>query len=149
MRSLIFYTKIWRGAVLASLLMAGGTVEAESAAPVPAAGRRALSVFILPSNPAEGRDPFFPTSPRPYEGQLVPGTKSQEMDSGLLVLQGISGLPSRRFVIINKHTFAAGDESDVLTSRGRLSVKCLEIKSDSVVVEVSGQRHELRYKEKQ
>jgi hypothetical protein len=148
MRPLNSFSKIWREALLSSLLMAGWTVEAESAAPVPGAGSRALSVFILPTSPAEGCDPFFPNSPRPYEGQSAPGTKTQEVDSGLLVLQGISGLPSRRFVIINKHTFAAGDVSDVLTSRGRLSVKCLEIKSDSVVVEVGGQRHELRYKEK-
>ncbi len=41
-----------------------------AAAPVPASADTNApikSVFLLPSNPNEGRDPFFPNSTRPYE----------------------------------------------------------------------------------
>ena len=53
-----------------------------------------------------------------------------------------------RLVIINNHTFAAGDEGDVITRDGRIHLSCIEIKTNSVVIEVGGQRHELFYSDK-
>ena len=47
--------------------------------------------------------------------------------------------------IINNHTFAQGDEGDVLTSQGRVHLECIEIKANSVVIEYGGQRHELKF----
>jgi hypothetical protein len=58
-------------------------------------------------------------------------------------LKGFSGTPGHRLVIINNHTFAAGDEGDVITEQGRIHVRCVEIRSHSVVIEVSGKYHEL------
>jgi hypothetical protein len=53
-----------------------------------------------------------------------------------------------RLVIINNHTFAAGDEGDVVTSVGRLHLTCIQIKTNSVVIEIGGVRNELMYSNK-
>ena|ERR1700690_1626335 len=101
------------------------------------------SVFVIPTNPNEGRDPFYPTSTRLYEEAISKNPVVADLTS--LVLKGISSSPEHRLVIINNHTFAAGDEGDVLTPQGRLHIHCIEIKDKSVVVESGNQRHELSY----
>ena len=99
------------------------------------------SVFILPTAPVEGRDPFFPKSNRPYETAMTATNKTVEITA--LVVKGVSGSSDHRLVIINTHTFAAGDIADVITDLGRIRVHCIEIKPRSVVIEVGGQYHEL------
>ena len=99
------------------------------------------SVFALPANPGEGRDPFFPKSNRPYE--MTPASTNNIAEVTALVVKGVSGSVDRRLVIINNHTFAAGDIADVLTEQGRIRVHCVEIKPRSVVIEVANQYHEL------
>ena len=99
------------------------------------------SVFIHPTNPAEGRDPFFPKSSRPYEAAV--NTTNRVAEITALVVKGISGPPDHPLVIINNHTFAAGDTADVVTEQGRIRVHCVEIKPRVVVIEVGGQYHEL------
>jgi hypothetical protein len=104
------------------------------------------SAFILPSSPREGRDPFFPNSTRPYKSTVV--TISHSADVSSLVIKGFSGSMDHRFVIINNHTFAPGDEGDVITSNGRIHLSCVEIRTNSVVIEIGGERHELFYFDK-
>ena len=134
----------WLSAALVmGLPAAAAPVAAPAAAPVakpvaPVAVAR--SVFVLPANPQEGRDPFFPTSTRPYEEAV---NKNPVGDLSSLVLKGISGSADHRLVIINNHTFGSGDEGDVITPRGRIHLRCVEIKDKSVVIESGGQRHEL------
>ena len=120
-------------------------VLATGAAPAsPSATANAVrSIFILPSNPKEGRDPFFPDSTRPYK--LAAAANPRAADVTSLVVKGFSGSADHRLVIINNHTFAAGDEGDVITSAGRIHLSCIEVKTNSVVIEVGGQRHELFY----
>jgi hypothetical protein len=101
------------------------------------------SVFVLPKNRNEGRDPFFPTSTRLYESVASKNPPVGDLSS--LVLKGISGPPDHRLAIINNHTFGVGDEGDVVTPHSRIHLRCIEIKAKSVVVESGGQRHELSY----
>ena len=133
------------------LLIASATALAVIAAPVAQADKTnkvetTRSVFILPSNPKEGRDPFFPNSNRPYEIAAAANTQTGNVTS--LVLKGISGSQNHRLVIINNHTFATGDTGDVVTSDGRVRLRCIEIKTNSVIIEVGGQRRELIYSNK-
>jgi hypothetical protein len=120
-------------------------VLATGAAPAPQSDmtNAKRSIFILPSNPTEGRDPFFPDSTRPYK--LAATTNPQVANVKSLVVKGFSGSMDHRLVIINNHTFAAGDEGDVVTPGGRIHLSCIEIRTNSVVIEVGGQRHELFY----
>jgi hypothetical protein len=101
------------------------------------------STFIQPASPKDGHDPFFPDSLRPYASAIVNVNHGAEITS--LVFKGISGPPDHRLVIINNHTFGAGDEGDVTTSQGRIHIRVLEIKSDAVVVESAGQQVILTY----
>src|ERR1017187_7361814 len=55
------------------------------------------SVFILPANPGEGRDPFFPQSNRPYETAMTATNNTVGITA--LVVRGISGPPDHRLVI--------------------------------------------------
>jgi hypothetical protein len=102
------------------------------------------SVFDQPASPKEGCDPFFPTSVRPYASAVVPNAPTTDFSS--LAMQGISGSPDHRLVIINKVTFAVGDEAEVFTSQGRIRIRCIVITDDSAVIEAAGQRQILHYK---
>ena len=125
----------------ATVLWASPLVAAPTNQSQPAKTNLVRSVFILPANPGEGRDPFFPKSNRPYETAMTATNNTVEVTA--LVVKGVSGSSDRRLVIINNHTFAAGDIADVITDQGRIRVHCVEIKTRSVVIEVGGQYHEL------
>jgi len=100
------------------------------------------SLFVIPTSPKEGCDPFFPDSTRPYEEALALNSHHR---GGILslALKGLSGTPDQRLAIINNHTFAVGEEGDVITTTGRVRLRCVEIREKSVVIEVDGQRQEL------
>ena len=110
-------------------------------APAPEAPRH--SVFVMPTNSKEGRDPFFPTSNRPYE--IAQASRPHVADISSLVVKGVSGPPDHRLAIINNHTFGVGDSSDIVTAQGRIHVRCVEIRDDVVVIETAGENHELKY----
>jgi hypothetical protein len=130
----------WLSAGFVMVLPVAAAPVAQPAAPEVVVSR---SVFVIPKNPKDGRDPFFPNSTRPYE--IVEAARPHIGDVSALVLKGISGPPDRRLVIINNHTFAVGDEANLVTPQGPIHIRCLEIKDSSVVIESSGQRHELNY----
>ncbi len=140
-----------KSAVAAWLAAALVTVLPVAAAPPPAAPAAqpvppeevSRSVFVIPKNRSEGRDPFFPTSTRMYE--TITSKNPVASDLTALVLKGISGTPDHRLAIINNHTFGVGDEGDVITPHSRIHLRCVEIKTRSVIVESGGQRHELSY----
>lgn len=130
----------WKQGLLIALAAANATVLGQPAIN-PADKPVAIhSTFVMPSNPQEGRDPFYPDSIRPYANAMahvVPITT--------LTIRGFSGTPENRMVIINNHTFGVGDEGDVLTPGGRVHVRCLEINADNVVIEANNQRRELSF----
>ncbi len=106
------------------------------------------SVFVVPTKPQEGRDPFFPNSARLAATSSKAGAEVNRSD---LVLKGISGTAGRPFATINNHTFEVGEEGTVLTPTTppvRVRVRCVEIKpaEGSVIIEVGGERRELRFK---
>ena len=61
-----------------------------------------------------------------------------------LQIRGFSNIGNQRYVIINNHTFGAGDEGDVITTQGRIHLRCLSVGEDSVMVESGGAQHLLR-----
>jgi hypothetical protein len=104
------------------------------------------SVFVIPSSPQQGRDPFFPKSTRLF-GQVVvatPTNNAPEVITVELQLKALSGAPGHRLAIINNHTFEVGEEGEVPTNAGRARIRCLDIKEDSVLVQVGGEQRLLR-----
>ena len=113
----------------------GGPPTTAPAKPVPA-----RSVFSMPASARDGRDPFFPESTRPYEESV---TAKNTLDTSALVVKGLSVTHGHAMVIINNHTFAVGDEGDVLTAGKRVHIRLAEIRGAVVVVEVNGSKREL------
>lgn len=102
------------------------------------------SVFVMPSSQKEGRDPFYPESIRPYQA-AVAASVSHVLPMNSLAVKGYSLVNGVPCVIINNHSFMAGDEGDVLTTGGRVHVHCVDIKPTVVIVEVNGQRRDLNF----
>ena len=100
------------------------------------------SVFAVPAQPSEGRNPFFPQSAsRP----VVPTpNKPDQVDTTSIVLNGITS-PPKRTAMINGRTFEPGEEGEVrLPSGNKMLIKVEEIKAESAIILVGGQRRELR-----
>ncbi len=63
---------------------------------------------------------------------LVPNT---------LKLKGISGSEEHRFALINNTTFEPMEKASVRVGQTNVSVRCLEIRPDSVIIQVDGSNH--------
>ena len=125
-----------------------------SAAPTPRAANppppAPKSVFVMPQEPKEGRDPFFPNSSRPYETANVKNVDNTVLHT-LKIKSIMDGGDGRVFAIINNHTFAPGDEGTVINDQGqRINIQCLEInsKAGTVTVESAGARATLNFSDK-
>lgn len=131
-----------------------GTVFGEPAKPAsdktasdktaPAKPAPVLSVFVMPAGVREGRDPFYPESTRPYEGTAPAAVAVDPAEATVLKVPGYSFSNGKRMVIINNHTFGIGEDGDVMTTSGRVHIRCLDIRNDSTTVEVNGRRRELK-----
>jgi hypothetical protein len=123
---------------------AAGSLVATNAAP--AQPEIPKSVFLLPTTPKEGKDPFFPRSMHPYgPAPFVLNTNTQAVSVAVeLHLNGISGTMDRRLAIINNQTFQTNEEGEVPTNPGRARIRCVEIRADSVLVQVGGEQRVLR-----
>jgi hypothetical protein len=104
------------------------------------------SNFRLPKSLAEGRNPFFPQSTRHLGAEAVTKSNVVVMPTADLTLKGISGTPEQPLAIINNQTFTAGETGDVTTLAGKIRILCVEINmaAGTVLVQVGGQRRELR-----
>jgi hypothetical protein len=101
------------------------------------------SAFNIPSQPAEGRNPFFPQSVVKIVVPVFP-RPDNTVDTASFILNGITS-PPRRTAMINGRTFEPGEEGEVrLPTGGKMLIKVEEIKSDSAIILVGGQRRELR-----
>jgi len=100
------------------------------------------STFVIPSQSTEGRNPFFPQS----SVQLIQPkpTPSGVIDPSIFVLNGITS-PPRRTAMINGRTFEPGEEGEIRFASGnRTMIKCEEIRADSAIIVVAGQRREIK-----
>ena len=103
------------------------------------------SVFVIPSQPSEGRNPFFPQSTSGIQSaSLAVKPKENVMDATAFVLNGITS-PPRRTAMINGRTFEPGESGEVKLPNGaKTLIRCEEIKSESAIINVSGQRREVK-----
>ena len=105
------------------------------AAPVP------QSVFIVPTSPKQGRNPFFPRS---TFNTPAAQPKPEVVDTSQVVLNGLTS-PPRATAMINGRTFETGESGEIRLRNGaRVLVRCLEIRADAVVAVIGAQRCELR-----
>lgn len=114
--------------------------------PPPAEPEIPQSLFSIPTNPKEGKDPFFPASARPYTSGTPVRTNTIVKPGPAVdfVLNGISGSAEKPLAMINGRTFEKNEEGDITTTGGRVHIRCVEIKADSAIIEFRGERRELK-----
>lgn len=115
-------------------LSPGGPKDAP-VAPVP------KSVFV--DDPEKGKDPFFPLSGRrtyvaPRPVVQSPTATEPSVLFKLLQLKGISGVKGEPLAIINGSTISEREVADIRCGARIVRVRCLEIRSSSVIVELDG-----------
>ena len=88
-------------------------------------GIRAVRATAAPSTPA-------PVNP--FTRPSVPPPPPPEK----LTLKGISGGPGRRLAIINDRTFGVMDLARMRLAKTNLLIRCLEIRTNSVVIRIEG-----------
>lgn len=110
-----------------------------------------MSVFSVPANEKQGKDPFFPRSRRPYVSAIVTIPTNPPPIVADLRINGTSGSEERPLVIINNVTFGVGDTNDVTSGNRRISVHCLEIdlSAGRATVQADGQRRILSFQKTQ
>lgn len=133
--------------LLAVLISARMSDAAEPVKALPTKPVPAMSVFTMPTSAKDGRDPFFPDSTRIFDANVpaATATVARTVEITALKLKGYSMVNNQPIVIINNHSFMIGDEGDVLTTSGRVHVRCLNIRPSVVNVEVNGQRQDLHF----
>jgi hypothetical protein len=142
----IFATIFFAFGLGAAMAAPASSTNTTPAKPAPAKVTMAApprAVFIQPASTRDGRDPFYPESARPFEAAAASAPHAVEMTA--LTVKGFSIVRGRPMVIINNHSFMVGDEGDVLGAGGRAHLRCVEIRSDTVIVEINGSRHEIHY----
>jgi len=154
--------RLWSGLLLAALaaqsaLAADPATGASDKTPAdaPAAPTNVVeeipqSVFVVSSPTQMIKDPFFPNSTRLVAmAQPNPkkGTNKVTTVMADLTLKAIFGTPDRPMATVNDATFEVGEEREVVTSSGRVRVRCIDIRLDdeAVIVEVAGSHRELRF----
>ena len=153
----LFCRKVAFSAALFSLALLSLTARAQSnsktESPGPSAGSPGSpavevssiqSIFVMPTAPKEGKDPFFPHSLRPYNTRVIQTNTIVAPVIAELRLDGISGTPEHRLAIINYKTFDTGEDGDVNTNAGKLRIRCLEIGADTAIIQIGGERRVLR-----
>ena len=112
----------------------------EPEAPIP------QSTFSIPATSGVARDPFYPS--RIIQAEVAkPATNAaaaRVSSLSCLVLKGLSGTPSNPLAMVNGRTMGRGEDAEIVTDCGRLLVHCVDITTNSAIVEVGGERRELR-----
>ena len=124
-------------------------------APAPAATNTPSAEIQIPESKftddvkdRNARDPFFPLSTRRKEKEEVaqaPKTVTQvkTATADSFVVMAITG-KTRRIAIINKTIFEVGNQFRVTTPDGTIAtVKCWEIRPNSVIISVDGRPERL------
>jgi hypothetical protein len=85
---------------------------------------------------------------RRAEAQVIPPAPAARERADRLTLNGIVGQGQGRLALVNDATLAQGEKGRVHLAAGAMDVRCLEIRPDSVVLEIlaTGEKVELKLK---
>jgi hypothetical protein len=120
---------------------AAKTPAAPAPEPVP------QSVFTIPDKAGVARDPFYPSriiQAEVAKPQAAATNIVHPSSLACLALKGLSGPTNAPLAMINGRTMARGEDAEINTDCGRLLVHCVDITTNSAIVEVDGERRELR-----
>jgi hypothetical protein len=128
-----------------SVAAAPTTPAAKTPAAAPAPAAIPKSTFSLSTTTGATHDPFFPARlMQSGEVKTQAVVAARPSMAGCLVLKGLSGTTAEPLAIINTRTMSRGEDAEIVTECGRLLVHCVDITTNSAIVEVAGERRELR-----
>jgi hypothetical protein len=131
-----------------------GATNAVTTASAPAAAAPVRPLSVFEDRPESGRDPFFPASERRMKvasaqtEMEAARAKPQAPLSSYLKLSAIWPNKARPLAMINKAIFSPGERGEVVvltpamvgtSAVHRVSIRCLEIRRDSVLISVEGE----------
>lgn len=123
-----------------------GSKSNQAAVAAPAEPEIPQSAFLMPAGPKEGKDPFYPTSSHCYTLPTTGITTKAKETPVTLTANGI--VPFKLIMICGK-TFSAGEEGDVRVGSERRHLRCIRVKEDSAIIEVNGDRQEVKMRQGQ
>ena len=130
------WTLVWAG------MMASCWVEGASAPTGTTLGPVVIPKAVFTDNAAGGRDPFFPASARRTPEAASPNPVAASLQpAGLLsqiVLKGISWGKPHHLALLNNVTLAEGEKTALRLGGQTAMVRCLEIRTQSVLVTLEG-----------
>lgn len=85
------------------------------------------------------KDPFYPDSVRRQAKAEAHEDQPSAPPVAVLVLKAIVHGRTNSQAVINDQTFAVGETNEVVVPNGKVEVHCLEISTNSVRVQVTGQ----------
>jgi hypothetical protein len=90
--------------------------------------------------PPKGKDPFFPASHRrePAPEAVAEGNANAHVEP-VLVLKAVIRTSKHSQAVINNEVFEEGEEQSVRVPNGHARVRCIEIGSNSVLIQVAGE----------
>lgn len=145
-RSIICASLIFTAAVFSAATSISAAPAARRTIGVPPLTTNAVpkSVYAVPASEADGHDPFYPASDRLRRSSNSKPSNTPKAPSLTLVYNGLSGTADHQLAIINGRTLAEGEETELVLPTGRVKIRCVEIKGETVIVEAFGERRELR-----
>ena len=90
--------------------------------------------------PQKGKDPFFPASHRRDPApEAAPEAKANAHVEPVLALKAVIRTSKHSQAVINNEIFEAGEEQSVRVPNGHVRVRCIEIGSNYVLIQVAGE----------
>jgi hypothetical protein len=137
------------GLIVCAMVLSG---QQSSNLPVAVATSIIKSVFV--NGPERGIDPFFPDLRAALKDTLKqneessPATTTTSSVDELFSLKGIIYSGGKRVALINNQVFQTGQSLAVKTRNGVAVIRCVDIKKNSVSIEIMGSKEikELRIK---
>jgi hypothetical protein len=90
--------------------------------------------------PQKGKDPFFPASHRRDPApEAAPDANANAHVEAVLVLKAVIRTSKHSQAVINNEIFETGEVQPVRVPNGHVRVRCLEISSNYVLIQVEGE----------
>jgi hypothetical protein len=96
--------------------------------------------------PQKGKDPFFPGSHRrdPAPEAAAPEANANAPVDAVLALRAVIRTSKHSQAVINNEIFETGEEQPVRVPNGHVRVRCIDIGSNSVLIQVQGEAESRR-----
>jgi hypothetical protein len=143
---------IMKWLAIAALVACGARLRGAEQAAAPAKTEMMIPKSVFVNDSDTGKDPFFPLSTRRKDAvpravaAATNAAPARAVAFDCLKLKGISGTKTQPLALVNSTTFTVGESAEIKCGGQILKVKCVEIREDSILIEIpcGGEVRELK-----